>query len=124
VAPDVSAGSDKALEAGMVECEELPGGHWDCDRCPDVTATVGGSASIADDDGDAVSTTWHVVSGDADITTDAHGRTVDATLGGFAPHVPACDTADYEFELEGTDCTGATVRDTVVYTVVCCGVPK
>jgi hypothetical protein len=121
-APVVDAGATTKIDGGKVSCVVDPfTGGWDCDSCPSVTTVVGVDATTTDADGDALALTWSVVSGDVDITSDVHASTIDVTLDGFEPDGPTCQQRDYELALEGTDCPGATARDTVVVTVECCG---
>jgi hypothetical protein len=124
-APVVDAGADIELAAGKVECVDDPfSGSWDCDECPSVSTVIGTDAAIDDADDDAVALTWSVASGEVDITSDPRAATIDVTLDGFDPDGPTCKTVDYELALEGTDCPGATARDSVVVTLVCCGFVK
>jgi hypothetical protein len=120
--PVVSAGAAIKIDAGTAPCGKDPFGGWDCDDCADVTTVIGVDATATDADGDPLALTWSVVSGDIDLTSDVHAMTVDATLEGFEPDGPTCKDVDHELALEGTDCPGATGRDTVVVTVTCCGI--
>jgi hypothetical protein len=124
-APVVSAGADTEIHLGDALCEyDAFSGSWDCDDCPDATTVIGEDATIGDADGDLLALSWSVVSGDVDITSDVHAPTIDATLAGFEPDAPTCKQVEYELALEGTDCPGATARDTVVIALECCGVEK
>jgi hypothetical protein len=122
-APVVDAGTaPEKIDGGTVGCAKDPfTGDWDCDSCPNIATTAGADAITSDADGDPLALTWSVVAGDVDITSDVHASTIDVTLDGFEPEGPWCDQRDFELALEGTDCPGATARDTVVITVECCG---
>jgi len=110
------------IDGGKVSCAVDPfTGAWDCDSCASVATVIGEDATSSDADGDVLALTWSVVSGDVDITSDAHASTIDVTLDGFAPDGPTCEQRDFELALEATDCPGETARDTVVVTVQCCG---
>jgi len=120
-APTVDAGAPKTAEGGEAECT-LSGYTYDCEVCGPVTLDLGDDATVSDPDGDPLTYSWTVVSGEAQVTApDALGTKV--TLSDAIPTEPAvCDANEYVLKLTVTDCTGAAVSDTVTYTVNCCGI--
>jgi hypothetical protein len=119
--PVVNAGADQNLDAGSASCE--PSGYvWDCDECGDQTITLGADAVANDVDGDPLTYTWTVESGDATISSP-NGLSSTVTLENVEPEeAGSCATLDYRFRLTVTDCTGAQTTDTVRFSATCCGV--
>jgi hypothetical protein len=118
--PDVYAGAEQTVEGGEASC--TPSGYtYDCNACADQTVTIGSDATVSDADGDAVTTRWTVVSGNATIA-NPNSLSTQVTLSDAEPSEPsACEANDFVFELAATDCTGATTTSTVRVTVNCCG---
>lgn len=119
--PVVNAGLGATLAAGDAECR-ASGYTYVCASCEDLTVELGADASVSDADGDAIVTSWQVVSGDVTLG-DATELSTTARLENAAPiTISACENNIYELQLSATDCTGATTSDIVTYTVTCCGV--
>jgi hypothetical protein len=119
--PVVNAGLGATLAGGDAECR-ASGYSYVCASCEDLTIELGADASVSDSDGDAIVTSWQVVSGDATIS-DATELSTTARIENAAPiTISACENNVYELQLSATDCTGATTSDIVTYTVTCCGV--
>ncbi len=118
--PVVEAGLDKSFDGGSAECEES-GYAYECDDCAVIRAALGEKAFIHDADSDPYTYLWTVIDGEATIA-DPSSLETTVTLTGAAPIEPgACENNDFTFQLTAVDCPGATVGDTVTYTVVCCG---
>lgn len=119
--PLVNAGTAVAVDAGSAEC--TPSGYvYACQDCADQTVTLGADASYSDPDGDPVTIRWTVVSGTATLAS-ATSLTTTAILTDAAPTQPgSCETTEFVFQLEATDCTGVTETSRVTYTASCCGV--
>ncbi|MEC7985703.1 MAG: PKD domain-containing protein [Myxococcota bacterium] len=119
--PAVNAGNSQSLDAGDAECE--PSGYsYSCASCEDLSITLGDGASVNDPDGDTFSTTWSVLSGDADIS-NAQSIQTTVVLKNAEPEEPgACTATVYEIQLSATDCPGTVSSDSVSFTVNCCGV--
>ena len=146
VAPQIAPGNNSfGINAGTSECQEpLPGEclHT-CDECPPTTIHLGEELSINDIDGDVLHYRWTVVSGsctDVQYTTkedcenanrnwtpnavmnDPDELFSDVTVQLAAPSAPNhCATEKFSFELEATDCPGATDTKIVTYELSCCG---
>ena len=120
-APQVNAGNGFNLDAGTAVCT-LSGYSYECDACADLNVTLGVNGSVVDADGDTVTYSWNVVSGDATLS-DPQSITTDAILTGAAPSEPnVCETTTFDFELVAEDCPGAQAIDSVQVNVNCCGV--
>lgn len=118
--PAVEAGLDKAFDGGSAECEEVAYGY-ECDDCGEMTVELGAEATLHDADDDPYVFEWTVIDGEATID-DPHSLRTPVILAGAAPVEPgACENNDYTFQLSATDCPDATVTDTVIFTVTCCG---
>jgi hypothetical protein len=119
--PTITAGADETVEAGSAVCEES-GYTYDCDECATQTVTLGSTASITDADGDPMTVLWTTDNSDATIA-DPTSLVTTVTLEDAAPEEPDdCAETEFEFELTVTDCTGASVTDTITLAVNCCGV--
>ena len=71
------------------------------------TGVVMGAVVGADADGDPLSYTWELISGDATIAS-ANSFVTTATLEDAAPVEPnECEETEYVFQLTGEDCVGA-----------------
>lgn len=118
--PTITAGTDLTVDGGSAACE-LDGYTYDCDECAPSTIDLGSTATILDADGDPYTIAWTTSSTSATILDPTVLRTT-ATLEDAEPSAPAdCDDFPHEFTLTVSDCTGASVQDTVIYTVSCCG---
>lgn len=119
--PVVDAGTDQVVAGGNGECT-LSGYEYVCDECGKQTVTLGGDARVTDPDGDPLTYEWSVADGKATISNPG-SITTTVTLEDAAPTEPgSCADTDYRLELKATDCTGESTKDTVVFTVSCCGV--
>ncbi len=118
--PEVVAGANQTVDGGSASC--TPSGYvYDCNACADQTITIGSDATVSDADGDAITTRWTVVSGNATIA-NPNALSTTVTLEDAEPTEPsACAENAFVFQLEATDCTGATTTSTVTATVNCCG---
>ena len=120
-APAVNAGNSLTVNAGDAECE-LSGYSYSCDSCENVVLSLGDGASVNDPDGDVYTTSWSVLSGDADIS-DESAISTTITLKGAEPEEPnVCASTVYEVQLTATDCPGISSSDIVHFTVECCGI--
>jgi hypothetical protein len=119
--PVVDAGADVPVTGGKAECT-LSGYEYNCDECGKQTVTLGADARVSDPDGDPIVYSWSVADGSATIT-DPGSLTTTVTLEDAEPTEPGtCTDTEYRLELKATDCTGESTKDTVVFTVNCCGV--
>ena len=119
--PVADGGTNTTFEGGSAVCEES-GYTYNCDECAEMTVTLGDTSTASDPDGDPITVSWTVVSGDATIT-DPTSLVTTVTLEEAEPTTPGeCEQVEYEFELEVTDCTGASSTDTLTFIVSCCGV--
>jgi hypothetical protein len=119
--PSVEAGVPRDdLDAGTAVCETDAYGY-DCEACDGLTIPLGHTAVVVDLDDDPYGVYWTVIDGTATIA-DPTVLVTTASLTGATPTGPGeCTDTAYTFQLSATDCTGATVVDTVTYTVQCCG---
>ena len=121
--PSVEAGADQEIDAGEAECRES-GYTYTCDECAEQTVALGADAVVSDADGDPLTYSWEVLSGNAEIT-DPTSISTTVTLTDAEPTEPGvCDDTVYEFQLTVTDCVGEVVTDIVTFTVTCCGVEE
>ncbi|MDP2304861.1 MAG: PKD domain-containing protein [Pseudomonadota bacterium] len=121
--PTITAGVDTTVDGGSATCE-VSGYTFDCDECADQTVPLGSTATVTDADGDPLIVRWATDNADASIA-DPNTLVTTVTLEDSAPTDPdVCTETPFEFELTVTDCTGATVTDTVILTVSCCGVAE
>jgi hypothetical protein len=119
--PSVEAGVGRAEIGGESICEE-DGYGWDCEDCPSVIVPLNDTAAVEDLDADPLVLLWTVLDGSASIA-DPSLLLTSATLANASPTEPdVCSDTTYQFQLAASDCPGATVTDTVTYTVTCCGV--
>lgn len=119
--PVVDAGTDQSFAGGNAECT-LSGYEYNCDECTKQTVALGTDARVSDPDGDPITLEWSVADGSATIANPGSLVTT-VTLEDAEPTEPGtCADTDYRFELKVTDCTGESTKDTVVFTVNCCGV--
>ena len=71
---------------------------------------------------DLMTVLWTTDNSDATIA-DPTSLVTTVTLEDAAPEEPDdCAETEFEFELTVTDCTGASVTDTITLAVNCCGV--
>jgi hypothetical protein len=120
-APVVNAGTGMIVDGGEAECVES-GYSYRCDECEDQAITLGLDATVTDADGDPLTLSWSATTGTANIVTP-DSLSTRAVLQDAEPVEPsACEPNEYQFQLQATDCTGATSTATVMYTVNCCGV--
>lgn len=121
--PSIEAGEDQAIDGGEAECTET-GYTYSCDECLEQTVALGADAAVSDADGDPLTITWEVLSGEA-VIADPTALNTMVTLSDAEPEEPGtCADSVYEFQLTVTDCYGDTVTDIVTYTVTCCGVEE
>ncbi|MFZ5477834.1 MAG: PKD domain-containing protein [Myxococcota bacterium] len=119
--PVADAGANVTVSGGSATCTES-GYVYICDECSSQVVTLGDLSTVSDPDGDPYSVVWTVVSGDATIA-DPNTLVTTVTLEDAEPEEPGeCSSTEYEFQLEVTDCTGATSTDTTTFVVECCGV--
>jgi len=118
--PQVNAGADRLENAGYAECV-ADGFGYDCDSCSALVTTLGPDASVLDADGDELELTWTLLDGAASLVTD-DALSVEVILGETMPEQPgSCTETEFKFELNATDCPGATDSDQVTIAVKCCG---
>jgi len=117
--PTVSAGTDTTVDGGSSTCEES-GYTYDCDDC--ATATVTLTATATDADGDPMTYAWSTSNADATISSSNTLVTTVTLEDATATEPGECEETEYEFEFAATDCTGATVTDSITISVSCCGV--
>ncbi len=120
--PAAYAGAAVVVDGGSATCVE-DGYVYDCEDCAGQTLTLGTDASATDADGDPITHTWTVTSGSG-ATISSPGELVSSvSLPKTTPEEPGeCTETDFRFQLEVTDCTGASSTSTVDYTVTCCGI--
>lgn len=121
--PTVTAGTDTTVDGGSATCEES-GYTYDCDDCATSTVTLGATGTVTDADGDPLVILWTTDNSDASIA-DPTSLVTTVTLEDSAPTDPGeCSETEFDFLLSVTDCTGATVTDSITLTVSCCGVAE
>ena len=119
--PNVNAGTDLTVDAGSAVCEES-GYVYACEECTAQVVPLGASALVSDADGDPLVYLWTTSSSDATIA-DPNSLVTTVTLEDAEPTEPGeCEETEYAFELTVTDCTGATVNESLTLSVNCCGV--
>lgn len=119
--PVVNAGADMTVSGGTAECS-LSGYTYTCDECGAVSVSLGTDATISDPDRDPYSIEWSVLEGNATIASTGTLQTT-AVLSDAEPTEPGeCEDVEFKFQLRSQDCTGAETKDTISYTVTCCGV--
>ncbi len=119
--PNVNAGADTTVDGGSAVCVES-GYVYACDECTAQVVPLGAGASVSDADGDPLVYLWTTTSRDATIA-DASSMVTTVTLEDAEPTEPGeCEETEYGFELTVTDCTGATVSESLTLSVSCCGV--
>lgn len=119
--PVVSAGADLTVSGGTGACE-ASGYTYNCEECSAVSVSLGSDASISDPDRDPFTIEWTVLEGSASIADPTSVQTT-AILSDAEPTEPGeCEDVEYKFQLRSVDCTGAETKDSITFTVTCCGV--
>ncbi len=119
--PVVDAGTDQAVAGGNSECT-LSGYEYNCDECAKQTVALGADGRASDPDGDPMVLEWSVADGSATIGSPGSLVTTVTLEDAEATEPGVCSDTDYRMELKVTDCTGESTKDTVVFTVSCCGI--
>ncbi len=120
-APVADAGADEAHPA-TVSCTPISYGEdgYDCSVCTDQEIGLDGTSST-DAEGEPLSYTWTVISGDASLDDDDTSTPTATLVGTTTAEYAATVGDDYEFQLEVRDCYGDTSSDTVIITLECTG---
>lgn len=122
--PAVSSAAPRDISLGEADCDATYDGwelHWSCDACADLTFSPGEGFQFTDADGDVLTARWS--SNDPNVrflpTEDPAGL---AVLSGFTPTEGyVCYDRLVTFEVEVSDCPGATAQATTAITFTCCG---
>ncbi len=116
----VAEAGDAQTYSEEVSCQAYSyGEYYTRDDCEDYEHTLDGGDS-SDPDGDELTYSWVVLSGDGTLT-DETTATPTLTQGGPSTEYGETNSEDVEVELTVTDCMGATHTDTVTVSFECTG---
>jgi len=120
-APVADAGGDQTVEAA-IWCAPISYGDegYDCSVCDDSELPLDGTAT-ADADGEPLTYTWTVLTGDASLADDDTSTPTATMVGTTTAEYGVVVSDSYEFQLDVTDCYGDTSSDTVTVVVECTG---
>ena len=114
-----NAGDDQTYSED-VSCQAFSyGEYYTCDDCADYDHVLDGGDS-SDPDGDELTYSWAVLSGDGTLT-DETTSTPTLTQTGPSAEYGETNTESVSVELTVTDCMGATHTDTIDVYYECTG---
>ncbi|MEE2829360.1 MAG: MopE-related protein [Myxococcota bacterium] len=114
-APVADAGSDVSTSASVNSYTQNY--SQVCPSCPSRSVTLDGTDS-SDPDGNPLSYSWTVVSGNASVSNSA-SASATGNLNGGTPSYASTSTWSYTFRLEVEDCEGQTDTDEVQASYSC-----